>query len=122
MAAALPIAYLNGEFGAINGLRIPVLDRGFLFGDAVYEVVPVYHGAPFRNHQHYQRLSRSLQQIQMTAVMDYAAWEALVKQLIERNGGGTMAIYAQISRGADNGRNHIINNDLAPTVFAMATP
>ena len=122
MAAALKIAYLNGEFCAIDSLRIPVLDRGFLFGDAVYEVVPVYQGMPFRNHQHYLRLSRSLQQIQMAAVMDFARWEALVKQLIERNSGGTMAIYAQVSRGADNGRNHIINNDLAPTVFAMATP
>ena len=122
MTAALKIAYLNGEFGAIDSLRIPVLDRGFLFGDAVYEVVPVYQGTPFRNHQHYLRLIHSLQQIQMGAVMDYAAWEALVTQLIQRNGGGSMAIYVQISRGADNGRNHLISNDLAPSVFAMATP
>lgn len=122
MTAALKIAYLNGEFGAIDDLRIPVLDRGFLFGDAVYEVVPVYRGLAFRNQQHYQRLVRSLQQIQMTAVMDYAEWETLVTQLIQRNGGGTMAIYAQVSRGADNGRNHLIGKGLTPTVFAMATP
>jgi D-alanine transaminase len=122
MTKALKIGYLNGEFGPVDELRIPVLDRGFLFGDAVYEVVPVYHGKPFRNQQHFQRLVRSLNQIQMEPVMDYADWEDLVAQLVSRNGGGSMAIYAQVTRGADDGRNHLIDNRLSPTVFAMATP
>jgi D-alanine transaminase len=119
---ALEIGYLNGEFGPVQSMRIPVLDRGFLFGDAIYEVVPVYQGKPFRNKQHYQRLVRSLNQIHMQPVMDYAGWETLVHRLIHLNGGGSMAIYAQISRGADNGRNHLIDDSLKPTIFAMATP
>ena len=115
----MTIAYLNGEFAEVTSLRIPVLDRGFLFGDAVYEVVPVYQGRPFRSEFHYQRLQRSLAQIHMGTVLDRTQWDWLVGELIARNGGGSMAVYMQISRGAESTRNHLIPKGLAPTVFAM---
>jgi len=119
MASSMTIGYLNGEFADLASLRIPVLDRGFLFGDAVYEVIPVYQGRPFRSEFHYQRLQRSLAQIHMDAVLDREHWDSLVHDLIERNGGGSMAVYLQISRGAESVRNHLIPKGLAPTVFGM---
>lgn len=115
----MTIGYLNGEFADVTSLRIPVLDRGFLFGDAVYEVIPVYEGRPFRSEFHYQRLQRSLAQIHMKPVLDREQWGSLVRELIARNGGGSMAVYMQISRGAENTRNHLIPKGLTPTVFAM---
>lgn len=121
MALPMTIGYLNGEFAVTTDLRIPVLDRGFLFGDAVYEVIPVYQGRPFRLEFHYQRLQRSLAQIHMGPVLDKQQWNSLVQELIQRNGGGSMAIYIQISRGADEVRNHLIPSTLAPTVFGMAS-
>lgn len=117
----MPIGYLNGEFGDVADLRIPVLDRGFLFGDAVYEVIPVYQGRPFRSEFHYRRLQRSLGQIHMDRVLDREQFNSLVGELITRNGGGSMAVYIQISRGAESTRNHLIPKGLAPTVFAMTS-
>lgn len=115
----MTMAYLNGEFADVANLRIPVLDRGFLFGDAVYEVIPVYQGRPFRSDFHYRRLQHSLAQIHMDKVLNRQQWDSLVRELITRNGGGSMAVYIQISRGAESTRNHLIPKDLAPTVFAM---
>jgi D-alanine transaminase len=115
----MTIAYLNGEFADVASLRIPVLDRGFLFGDAVYEVLPVYQGRPFRSEFHYQRLQRSLANIHMDTVLEREQWSSLIQQLVSRNGGGSMAVYIQISRGAENTRNHLIPRNLTPTVFAM---
>lgn len=122
MATPLAIGYLNGEFAPLGELRLPVLDRGFLFGDAVYEVVPVYDGHPFRSDFHFSRLQRSLDQIRMNGAVDRGHWDTLVGELIRRNGGGSMAVYLQVSRGADQCRNHLIPTGLTPTVFAMASP
>jgi D-alanine transaminase len=113
---------LNGETLAVEAARISPLDRGFLFGDAVYEVLPVYGGRPFLVAEHLARLERSLGEMRIPNPMARGAWVALFQELVARNGGGDMSVYLQVSRGAADGRNHAISPGLAPTVFLMATP
>ena len=122
MAAPLPVAWLNGEFLPLAEARISPLDRGFLFADSVYEVLPVYSGRPFLFVEHIARLERSLGEIRMTSPMSRPQWATLLVELVARNGGGDMYLYVQVSRGAEEGRNHALNPTLAPTVFLMATP
>lgn len=122
MAKALPIAYLNGSFLPIETARISPLDRGFLFGDAIYEAIPVYGGRPLLLEAHLRRMARSLSAIRLDSPHDERSWTAIIDELIGRNGGGDMGIYLQISRGSDSGRDHPIPKDLKPTVFALASP
>ncbi len=121
MAQPLDIASLNGEFLPLAEARISPLDRGFLFGDAIYEVIPVYAGVPHLLDAHIARLERSLAAIDIPLPHDAGAWRHLVTELIRRNDGGAMAIYIQVSRGAETGRDHVYATDTRPTVFAMAT-
>ncbi len=116
----LPVCYLNGEFLPLAAARVSPFDRAFLFGDAVYEVVPVYAGRPFRLREHLDRLGRSLAGIRMEPPLTHAAWDGLLKTLIERNGGGDQYVYFQVTRGAELARNHAWPAGLAPTVFAFA--
>lgn len=122
MADPLPIAYLNGEFVPLREARISPLDRGFLYADGVYEVVPVYAGRPFRFGPHFARLARSLEEIRMEDPLGLDAWRALCRELIERNGGGDQYLYVQVTRGAEYGRNHAPLPDVPRTVFAFAAP
>jgi D-alanine transaminase len=122
MAAPLPIAWLNGEFVALENARISPLDRGFLFADSVYEVLPVYAGRPFLFNAHIARLERSLAAIGMASPMSRAQWVELLGQMVERNGGGEQFIYVQVTRGAEFGRNHAPAPGLEPTIFLMASP
>jgi D-alanine transaminase len=115
----LPVCYLNGEYLPLAQARISPLDRAFLFGDAVYEVVPVYAGRPFRLREHLDRLSRSLAGIRMEVPLSHAEWGEILKTLIERNGGGDQYVYFQVTRGAELGRNHAWPAGLKPTVFAF---
>ncbi len=110
------LCFLNGEMLALSTAKVSVLDRSFLFGDGVYEVIPVYDGQPFVLDTHLQRLANSLSAVRMPCNFDFAG---LVTRLIEQNGGGDMAIYIQVSRGAPKERNHLIPADLEATVFAM---
>ena len=117
------IAYLNGEFMALEDARISPMDRGFLFADGVYEVIPAYQGQPFRLDQHLQRLENSLREIHMDNPLTGEAWSDLFSALIEKNGGGNLAIYLQITRGSAAKRDHAFPNPpVPPTVFAMTTP
>jgi len=104
VAQPLAIASLNGEFLPLNEARVSPLDRGFLFGDAIYEVIPVYAGAPHLLDAHIARLERSLAAIDIPRPHDAGTWRRLVTELIRQNGGGAMAIYIQVSRGAETGR------------------
>jgi D-alanine transaminase len=122
MAAALPVCWLNGTFLPLAEARISPLDRGFLFADAVYEVLPVYGGRPFLFVEHIARLERSLGEIRMVSPLTRPAWAALLTELVVRNGGGDMYLYVHVSRGAEEGRNHALDPALAPTVFLMAAP
>ncbi len=117
----LPICYLNGEYLPLAEARVTPLDRAFLFGDAVYEVVPVYGDRPFRLREHLDRLSRSLAGIRMQPPLTHVEWSEICAELIARNGGGDQYLYMQVTRGAEFGRNHAWPEGLEPTLFAFAS-
>ncbi len=121
MARPLAIAGLNGQFLPLAEAHISPLDRGFLFGDAIYEVVPVHDGVPLLLDAHVARLNRSLKAIDLRNPHSDDEWKKLIAELITRNGGGTMAIYVQVSRGTESTRDHLYSQDISPTVFSMAT-
>ena len=85
----LPIVYLSGEFMPIEDAKISPLDRGFIFGDGVYEVIPYYAGRGLRAVEHLKRLQRSLDELQIDNPYPIAQWESLINTLVARNGGGT---------------------------------
>lgn len=123
MALPLPTAWFNGAFMPLQSVRISPLDRGFLFADAVYEVIPVFAGGPFLLAPHIARLERSLRELRIRNPHDVAGWTAIITGLVERNGGGNLAVYLQVSRGADTGRDHgFPGEQVHPTVFGMVTP
>jgi D-alanine transaminase len=122
MAEPFPTCYLNGQYLPLGEARISPLDRGFLYGDGVYEVMPVYGGRPFRLEAHCGRLTRSLAEIRMADPLDRAQWCEVFATLIARNGGGDQYIYWQVTRGAELGRNHAPLPDIARTVFAFCAP
>jgi D-alanine transaminase len=113
--------YLNGEFLPAAEARVPVLDRGFIFGDGVYEVVPCYGGKPLRLAEHLTRLQRSLDAIRIVNPRSDSEWAALVDDIVERNGGGDLSVYFQVTRGVAK-RDHSFPQAVAPTVFMMANP
>jgi D-alanine transaminase len=122
MADPLPISYLNGAFVPLREARISPLDRGFLYSDGVYEVMPVYSGRPFRFEAHAERLTRSLAAIKMEDPHTRSEWRELLSTLITRNGGGNQYVYWQVTRGAEFGRNHAPLPKIPRTVFAFCAP
>ena len=122
MATPLPVCHLNGQELPLAEARISPLDRSFLFGDGVYEVIPVYGGRPFRFAAHAERLARSLAAIRIRDPHGRDAWRRLVESLVAANGGGDQYVYLQVSRGAEFGRNHAPLPDIEPTVFAYCSP
>jgi D-alanine transaminase len=121
MAAPLPICYLNGHYLPLAEARVSPLDRAFLFGDAVYEVLPIYAARPFRLREHLDRLNRSLAAIRMTAPLPHADWAELCQELISRNSARDAYLYLQVTRGTEFGRNHAWPEGLEPTLFAYVT-
>jgi D-alanine transaminase len=118
----LPVCHLNGEFLPLAEARISPLDRGFLYADGAYEVMPVYGGRPFRLADHCARLTRSLAELRMEDPLTAAAWRTLLAELIARNGGGDQYVYWQVTRGAEWGRNHAPLPQVPRTVFAFCAP
>jgi D-alanine transaminase len=115
------IVYLNGEFMPIEDARIPVLDRGFIFGDGIYEVIPVYSKRPFRLQEHLARFRRSHDAIRLPYPMHDAEWTKLVNDLVSRNAGDDHSIYLQVTRGVAK-RDHAFPKVTTPTVFGMSNP
>ena len=113
--------YLNGSFIPIEDARISVLDRGFIFGDGVYEVIPVYSHIPFRLAEHLRRLQKSLDGIQLKNPHTDIEWEKLITQIIASNEGEDQSIYLHITRGVAP-RNHAFPKKVAPTIFIMSSP
>ena len=112
--------FLNGEFLPLEQARVPVLDRGFIFGDGIYEVVPVYAGRAFRWPQHLARLKRSLAKIRIDNPHDDAGWTHLVADLVGRHPWADQFVYLQITRGVAR-RDHAFPKGIAPTVFGMSS-
>lgn len=113
------VVYLNGEFLAADQAKVSIFDRGFMFADSLYEVIPFYNGIGFRWTEHLARLSKGLHAAHINLDLDL---EPLCQQLIARNGGGHQAVYIQITRGADTLRRHRISSDLIPTVLLLSYP
>lgn len=113
--------FLNGEYMPIELARIPVLDRGFLFGDGLYEVIPVYSRRPFRLEQHLARLQSGCTAIKIANPYDAARWRAIIAKVIESNPWDDQAVYLQLTRGVYR-REHIFPKHIRPTVFVMANP
>jgi len=113
--------YLNGEFLPIEQAKVSVLDRGFIYGDGVYELVPVYHRQPYRMREHLARLNRSCAGIGLANPHDAAAWESIIRDLIARMPFDDQAVYFQVTRGVAR-RDHAFPAGVAPTVFMMSNP
>lgn len=113
--------FLNGEYMPIELARIPVLDRGFLFGDGLYEVIPVYSRRPFRLKQHLARLQDGCDAIKLANPYDREGWAGIIGRVIESNPWEDQAIYLQVTRGVSR-RDHIFPKGVRPTVFVMANP
>jgi D-alanine transaminase len=114
--------YLNGEFLPLERARVPVMDRGFLFGDGVYEVIPAYGGRLFRLDHHLRRLDNSLAAIRMDNPLSDGRWETLLQRLVSQYPGRDLGVYLQVTRGPAETRDHSIPRNVSPTVFAMASP
>ncbi len=114
--------YLNGDFIPLNEAKVSVLDRGFLFGDGVYEVIPVYNGHLFRADEHLTRLKNSLKGISITIELTHVELNAIFKELINKNASGNQAIYLQITRGTMSQRLHSWDQHLSPNIFIMCSP
>jgi D-alanine transaminase len=113
--------YLNGEFMPIETAVIPVLDRGFIFGDGVYEVIPVYSRQPFRLGEHLSRLQTSLDSIRLHNPRTDAEWRTLINRIVELNETEDQSIYLQVTRGVAK-RDHAFPKSVKPTVFIMSSP
>jgi D-alanine transaminase len=115
------IVYLNGQFLPIEEAKISVLDRGFVYGDGVYELIPVYSRRPFRLPQHLVRLQHSLDGIRLANPHSEAEWTSIISELIARQPFDDQGVYFQVTRGVAK-RDHTFPAGVAPTVFMMSNP
>ena len=113
--------YLNGKFMPIENAFIPVLDRGFIFGDGVYEVIPAYSRKPFRLNEHLDRLQLSLDGIRLQNPFPNEEWKNILELVIAQNEGDDQYIYLHITRGVAK-RDHAFPVNVPPTVFIMSNP
>jgi D-alanine transaminase len=116
-----PIAHFNGELLPLDRIAISPLDRGFIFGDGVYEVIPVYDGVPLRAREHFERLQRSMDEIGLANPHTVDEWIAITHELLAHH-PGNQSVYIQVTRGVPPKRDHVIPKGLKPTVFMMCQP
>ncbi|MCV6626540.1 MAG: D-amino acid aminotransferase [Cellvibrionaceae bacterium] len=116
----MTIAYLNGEFLPLQEARISPMDRGFLFGDGIYEVIPSYDGKLVGFAPHIDRMQQGMSFIHIELGLSHDDWLAICEGLMEQNGKGNLGIYLHVSRGADDKRFHAYPEDVEPTVFGFA--
>ncbi len=113
-------AYLNGEYLPLEEARISPMDRGFLFGDGIYEVIPSYDGKMVGFGPHISRMQDGLDAIEIGLGWSQDQWREVCNSLIEKNGSGNLGVYLHVSRGADSKRNHAYPEGITPTVFGYA--
>ena len=118
----MSIAYLNGEYLPLAEARISPLDRGFLFGDGIYEVIPYYNGQSVGLMPHIERMINGLAAIEIKSTLTADDWKTLLDDLIARNSevGENLGVYVHVSRGADVKRLHAYPDNVEPTIFAFA--
>ena len=112
------LCYLNGRYGALSDTKVSVLDRGFLFGDGIYEVLPVYNRRIFRFHEHMTRLTRGLSKVRIPNPLTSEEWLAAARKLIDAYETDDQLLYLQVTRGVAP-RDHVMPLDVEPTVFMM---
>lgn len=117
-----PLVYLNGSMTPLSEARIPVLDRGFIFGDGVYEVIPIYGRKLFRSEHHLARLFRSLAKISIPNPHDKEQWLALIKGVIDAHPADDQMVYIHVTRGVAKRGHAFPKEALTPTVFIMTNP
>ncbi|MEO1939940.1 D-amino acid aminotransferase [Candidatus Thioglobus sp.] len=115
------MVYLNGDFIAKDKASISVMDRGFLFGDGVYEVIPAYNGKIFRPTEHLDRLQKSLDSIQITNPYSHNKWINILNKLVNHSSNTNQSLYLQITRGTDTKRKHNFDA-LTPTIYVESNP
>ncbi|MSQ63514.1 MAG: D-amino acid aminotransferase [Betaproteobacteria bacterium] len=115
------MVFLNGLFMPVEEARVPVLDRGFIFGDGVYELIPVYSRVPFRMDEHLARLERSLAAVRIRNPYGREEWRDIILQLVAKQSFEDQGVYFQVTRGVAR-RDHAFPKDSAPTVFVMSNP
>lgn len=113
--------FLNGELIAADQAKVSVFDRGFLLGDGVYEVIPVYDGRCFQLKKHLERLQNSLDGVRMANPYSDAQWQSVFETLINHHGDGDQALYLQVTRGVAP-RDHVFPDNTTPTAFVMSNP
>jgi D-alanine transaminase len=118
---AANIAHFNGQLLPIDRISISPLDRGFIFGDGVYEVIPVYEGRMLRGREHFERLQRSMDGIQLRNPHTVDEWIRMASELLAHH-PGNQSVYIQVTRGAPQKRDHVMPKGLQPTVFMMVQP
>ena len=116
----MTIAYLNGDYMPLEEARISPMDRGFLFGDGIYEVIPSYGGKMVGFKPHITRMQEGLGAIEINLDWDDDKWRALCTSLLEKNGNGNLGVYLHVTRGADSKRHHAYPEGIEPTVFGYA--
>ncbi|HRP28584.1 MAG TPA: aminotransferase class IV [Burkholderiaceae bacterium] len=114
------LSYLNGVYGALADAKVSVLDRGFIFGDGIYEVLPVYGRRIFRFEEHMARLERSLGRVRIANPHTAADWLAIARKLIAAHPSDDQLVYIQVTRGVAP-RDHVIPQGIEPTVFMMVS-
>ena len=115
------IAHFNGKLLPLDEIRISPLDRGFIFGDGIYEVIPVYNGAPLHAREHFERLQRSCDEILLRNPHTTDQWIAATMELLKHH-PGNQSVYIHVTRGVQARRDHVIPKDLAPTVMMFCYP
>jgi D-alanine transaminase len=115
------IAHFNGRLMPLDEIRISPLDRGFIFGDGVYEVIPVYDGAMLHGREHFERLLRSMKEIQLASPHSVDEWMRITRELLVHH-PGNVSVYIQVTRGVPPKRDHVMPKGLQPTVFMMVQP
>ncbi len=116
----MTIAYLNGEYMPLEEARVSPMDRGFLFGDGIYEVVPAYGGRMVGFGPHIQRMRDGLNAVEIKLDWSQEKWREICTNLLEKNGNGNLGIYLHVTRGADSKRHHAYPEGVTPTVFGYA--
>ena len=123
MADPYPTCWLNGAFLPLEEARISPLDRGFLFADGAYEVVPVHRGRPFRMREHLERFDRSLRELRIRNPLTVVQWADVTDGLVRAAQASELLVYMQVTRGAEHGRNHLFPPaSVQPTAFAFVGP
>jgi D-alanine transaminase len=123
MAEPFPTCWLNGDYLPLAAARVSPLDRGFLFGDGAYEVVPVHRGRPFRLRPHLERFDRSLTELRIRNPQSTTGWVEVIDRLAQAAAQPELLVYLQVTRGAEYGRNHLFPAAAtAPTAFAFVSP